>query len=119
MLRLVLFSSSSFLISCTFCVPLIQIDNYVKDIKSTGVIVEGRSSVQEESSGHVGDLQPLYGFKLYTNMGSLTLVLFLTALDILIMSTSIEVISEQFNDYSKSGWIVPGYGLSGALLTLL
>lgn len=94
-------------------------DNCGKVIESMGVIVEDRSSAQDESSGHVGDPQPLSGFKLYANMGSLTLVLFLAALDILIMSASIEVISEQFNDYSKSGWIVSGYSLPEALLTLL
>lgn len=94
-------------------------DNCGKDIESMGVIVEDRSSAQDESLSHVGDPQPLSGFKLYANMGSLTLVLFLAALDILIMSASIEVISEQFNDYSKSGWIVSGYSLPEALLTLL
>lgn len=63
--------------------------------------------------------QTVKGFTLCACMGSLTLALFLSALDILIVSTIIETVSRDFNEYSKSGWLVTGYGLPTVLLSLV
>ncbi|KAH3901485.1 basic amino acid transporter SCDLUD_002981 [Saccharomycodes ludwigii] len=60
-----------------------------------------------------------YGVKLFTVVASLCLILFLAALDIIIVSTCIEQVSRQFNDYSKSGWMVTGYSLPSSVFSLL
>ncbi|CAI1691561.1 hypothetical protein SEUBUCD646_0M04740 [Saccharomyces eubayanus] len=59
------------------------------------------------------------GISLYLCLASLTLVLFITALDILIVGTIIDVVAEQFGNYSKTGWLVTGYSLPNAILSLL
>ncbi|CEP63425.1 MDR family MFS transporter LALA0_S08e02168g [Lachancea lanzarotensis] len=52
-------------------------------------------------------------------LGSLALTLFLAALDIVIVITLYDVISEKFNAYGEIGWLVTGYSLPNALFTLL
>lgn len=59
------------------------------------------------------------GLSLYLCLASLTLVLFITALDILIVGTIIDVVAEQFGNYSKTGWLVTGYSLPNAILSLI
>lgn len=59
------------------------------------------------------------GLSLYLCLASLTLVLFITALDILIVGTIIDVVAKQFGNYSKTGWLVTGYSLPNAVLSLL
>ncbi|CUS21686.1 LAQU0S03e08350g1_1 [Lachancea quebecensis] len=50
---------------------------------------------------------------------ALALTLFLAALDIVIVITLYDTISEKFKDYGSIGWLVTGYSLSSALFTLL
>ncbi|CAI4287639.1 ADQ_G0004880.mRNA.1.CDS.1 [Saccharomyces cerevisiae] len=59
------------------------------------------------------------GLSLYLCLASLTLVLFITALDILIVGTIIDVVAEQFGNYSKTGWLVTGYSLPNGILSLI
>lgn len=77
------------------------------------------SEVVEQNKKVVSQDQVVKGFALYACLGSLTLALFLSALDILIVSTIIETVSRDFNEYSKSGWLVTGYSLPTALLSLV
>lgn len=77
------------------------------------------SEAVEQNEKVVSQDQGVKGFTLYACMGSLTLALFLSALDILIVSTIIETVSRDFNEYSKSGWLVTGYSLPTALLSLV
>lgn len=79
-------------------------------------IVEKKIKVQTENEFE-RDLPR--GFVLYTCLASLSLSLFLAALDIMIVSTLIEDVSTQFGDYSKIGWIFTGYSLPNALLSLI
>lgn len=56
---------------------------------------------------------------LYACLGSLTLVMFLVALDVLVVSTIIDQVAKEFGDYSKTGWLVTGYSLPNSLLSLI
>lgn len=94
-------------------------NNGDKDAESHCTTLETYPEAVQTPPGISRSLHTMAGIKLYATIGSLTLVLFLAALDVLIISASIEVIAEQFKDYSKSGWIVSGYSLTEALLTLL
>ncbi|KAH7591619.1 Major facilitator superfamily (MFS) profile [Nakaseomyces glabratus] len=59
------------------------------------------------------------GVELWAPLGSLVLCLFLAALDVMIVSTIIEEVSQKFGDYSKVGWLFTGYSLPNALLVLI
>ncbi|SCU79317.1 LANO_0A05820g1_1 [Lachancea nothofagi CBS 11611] len=50
---------------------------------------------------------------------SLSLTLFLAALDIVIVITLYETIGQKFGEYASIGWLVSGYALPNALFTLL
>lgn len=50
---------------------------------------------------------------------SLMLTLFITALDVLIIGTIIDSVAAEFGDYTKTGWLVTGYSLPNAALSLL
>ncbi|SCU80779.1 LADA_0B09472g1_1 [Lachancea dasiensis] len=52
-------------------------------------------------------------------LASLSLTLFLAALDIVIVITLYDTISEKFHAYGSIGWLVTGYSLANALFTLL
>ncbi|CEP63424.1 uncharacterized protein LALA0_S08e02146g [Lachancea lanzarotensis] len=58
-------------------------------------------------------------FPLVFTLFSLTLTLFLAALDIVIVITLYETIGRKYNDYASIGWLVTGYSLPSALFTLL
>ncbi|CEP60787.1 uncharacterized protein LALA0_S01e18954g [Lachancea lanzarotensis] len=64
-------------------------------------------------------IAPLTGIEFYVCFGSLALSLFLAALDILIVGTIMETVAAKFNGYSLTGWLVSGYNLPNALLSLL
>lgn len=59
------------------------------------------------------------GFVLYLCTFSLALANFLAALDIMIVTTLIDDVGQQFHAYSKTGWIVAGYSLPNAVLSLI
>lgn len=59
------------------------------------------------------------GFVLYLCISSLALENFLAALDIMIVTTLIDDVGQQFHAYSKTGWIVAGYSLPNAVLSLI
>ncbi|QLQ78072.1 hypothetical protein HG537_0A03190 [Torulaspora globosa] len=59
------------------------------------------------------------GMALYVCVFSLALSLFLAALDIMIVSSIVETVANQFGDYSKTGWIFAGYSLPNAVLSLI
>ncbi|QLL30507.1 hypothetical protein HG536_0A03250 [Torulaspora globosa] len=59
------------------------------------------------------------GIALYLCVFSLALSLFLAALDIMIVSSIVETVANQFGDYSKTGWIFAGYSLPNAVLSLI
>ncbi|CAR21386.1 MDR family MFS transporter [Lachancea thermotolerans CBS 6340] len=64
-------------------------------------------------------ISPLTGLRFYVCFASLALSLFLAALDILIVGTIMETVAAKFNGYSMTGWLVTGYNLPNALLSLL
>mgnify|MGYP001179410987 FL=1 len=78
-------------------------------------------SMSNDESGLNGTEEPQYyeGWKLVVVQASLNLILFIAALDIVIVTSAIEKISEQFHDYSKSAWIITGYSLPSAVCCLI
>lgn len=71
------------------------------------------SKVQDKNTKKPKDL------KLVACLASLTLTLFITALDVLIVGTIIDSVAAEFGDYAKTGWLVTGYSLPNAVLSLL
>lgn len=58
-------------------------------------------------------------WSLYACLASLTLTMFIMALDVLIVSTIIDEVSKELGDYKKTGWLVTGYSLPNCLLSLI
>ncbi|CCK72467.1 azole transporter KNAG_0K01020 [Huiozyma naganishii CBS 8797] len=64
--------------------------------------------------------QPLpKGIILWACTGALALANFLAALDIMIVTTIINDVGAHFDAYAKTGWIIAGYSLPNALMSLL
>ena len=61
----------------------------------------------------------LKGAVLYACAFSLALANFLAALDVMIVTTLIDEVGQKFHAYSKTGWVVAGYSLPNAVLSLL
>lgn len=59
------------------------------------------------------------GAVLYACTFSLALANFLAALDVMIVTTLIDEVGEHFHAYSQTGWVVAGYSLPNAVLSLL
>ncbi|SMN17676.1 similar to Saccharomyces cerevisiae YGR224W AZR1 Plasma membrane transporter of the major facilitator superfamily [Maudiozyma saulgeensis] len=59
------------------------------------------------------------GVVLYACTFSLALANFLAALDIMIVTTLIDDVGQKFHAYSKTGWVVAGYSLPNAVLSLV
>lgn len=59
------------------------------------------------------------GITLFACIFSLALSMFLAALDIMIVSTIVETVANEFGDYSKTGWMFAGYSLPNAVLSLV
>ncbi|KAL6940053.1 hypothetical protein ACO0QE_003936 [Hanseniaspora vineae] len=78
-------------------------------------------SVSNDESNLSQTEEPHYyeGWRLVVVQASLNLILFIAALDIVIVTSAIEKISEQFHDYSKSAWIITGYSLPSAVCCLI
>lgn len=75
---------------------------------------------QVQQGGHNGiEAAQRSGFALYICIFSLALTMFLAALDIMIVTTIVETVANQFGDYSKTGWIFAGYSLPNAVLSLI
>ncbi|CEP64231.1 MDR family MFS transporter LALA0_S10e05490g [Lachancea lanzarotensis] len=75
---------------------------------------EEQQQTQQEQA-----IAPLTGTQFYVCFAALALSLFLAALDILIVGTILETVAARFNGYSLTGWLVTGYNLPNALLSLL
>ncbi|SCV02323.1 LAMI_0G17876g1_1 [Lachancea mirantina] len=102
----------------------------VKENIRSGISQRSKEDSLEEkrSKPHDGNIEneqpekaiaPLTGVRFYVCFGSLALSLFLAALDILIVGTIMETVAAKFNGYSLTGWLVTGYNLPNALLSLL
>lgn len=74
----------------------------------------------EESAGDgtVASQQVLTGFKLLMCVIALCLCIFLNALDSTLVATILSLVGNEFNSFSKAPWLVSGYLLPGAVLTM-
>lgn len=91
-----------------------------EESKNENILELSKSEAYQESAESVAPQKNIIANTgLFLCIGSLTLILFITALDILIVGTIIDVVAEQFGEYSKTGWLVTGYSLPNAIFSLL
>lgn len=88
-----------------------QLSEFEDDTK----VERNDSKNQDESSDVQTPSKPV----LVSCLLSLTLIIFLMAIDVLIVGTIIDQVSKDFGDYSKTGWLVTGYSLPNSLLSLV
>ena len=80
---------------------------------------EEESVTSKEVIPRPGPPEYYEGWRLAVVQLSLNLILFIAALDIVIVTSAIEKISEEFHDYAKSGWIITGYSLPTSVCCLI
>ncbi|SCU85721.1 LAFA_0D17348g1_1 [Lachancea sp. 'fantastica'] len=90
-----------------------------KELVLRDLTADSESANNNEKEQPEKAIAPLSGVEFYVCFGSLALSLFLAALDILIVGTIMETVAAKFNGYSLTGWLVTGYNLPNALLSLL
>lgn len=100
-----------------------EIDSVIEekefDIEDKGEKNDTDSSCHNETKlNEFGQPLPT-GFVLWWCIIALMLVNFLVALDVMIVTTIIQTVSQKFNSYSTSGWIVAGYSLPSAIFSLI